>query len=265
MAHILDRIVAYKREEVASARARVSEASLIAAVSGAPAVRGFAAALAARSRAGRLGLIAEIKRASPSRGVIRQDFEPDRLATAYERGGAACLSVLTDGPSFQGDPEHLRLARGACARPVMRKDFLVDPYQVFEARLWGADAILVIMAAVPDALAHELEAAAAQLGMDVLVEVHNEYELDRALSLRTSLIGINNRDLRTFQQSLDTAVRLAPHVPSDRRVIAESAIRSHADCRFLADHGITSFLVGEGLMRHDDLEAATRALLGEGG
>ncbi len=263
MPDVLQRIIAYKREEVGAARARQSEASLVAAAVLAPPARGFAAALAARSREGRFGLIAEIKRASPSRGLIREDFAPDQLARAYERGGAACLSVLTDAPSFQGAAEHLSMARAACALPAMRKDFLVDPYQVVEARCLGADAILVIMAAVSDELAGELEAAAVQHGMDVLVEVHDEAELERALNLRTPLIGINNRDLRTFEQSLDVALRISPHVPAHRRVVAESAIHTHDDCRLLADHAITSFLVGEGLMRHRDIEAATRNLLGE--
>ncbi|MEL6168164.1 MAG: indole-3-glycerol phosphate synthase TrpC [Pseudomonadota bacterium] len=260
MTTVLDRIKAYKLEEIAAAKAARPLTEVEAAAAAAPAPRGFAAALGAAARTG-YALIAEIKKASPSKGLIRADFDPPALARAYALGGATCLSVLTDGPSFQGDPTYLTAARNAVDLPVLRKDFLYDPYQVAEARAWGADAILIIMASVSDAQAQELEEAAENWGMDVLIEVHDDAELDRALALNSPLLGINNRDLRTFETRLSTTRDLAVRVPEDKLIVAESGLSTPADLADLADHGARAFLIGEHLMRQADVAAATRAIL----
>lgn len=250
-----------KRGEVAARKAAATVADLDARASEQTPPRGFRKALEAKAATG-FALIAEIKKASPSKGLIRADFRPHQHAMEYEAGGAACLSVLTDAPYFQGHEDYLIEARASCALPVLRKDFMVDPWQVAEARSIGADAILIIVAALDDAQMQEIEAAAIERGMDVLVEVHDEQEMERACALRSRLIGVNNRDLRTFTTDLGTTERLSTLAPEGTLLVGESGINSHADCQRLAKSGVRTFLVGESLMREEDVTAATRALLG---
>lgn len=256
MSDILNKILAVKAEEIAIAKKRQDYASLRREVEtdaqARAQIRGFEASLRAKIAAGKAGVIAEVKKASPSKGVLREDFRPADIAASYAKHGAACLSVLTDEQFFQGAPDYLKAARAACDIPALRKDFIIDPYQIYQARSWGADCILLIVAALDPGLMRELEACAMDSGMDVLVEVHDEQELDAALRLKTALLGINNRNLRTFDTTLDTTIRLLPRISPDKLVVTESAIRTRDDVKRMRDHEVHAFLVGEAFMRADD-------------
>jgi indole-3-glycerol phosphate synthase len=256
VADILNKILDVKADEIRAAKKHQDLASLRRDVeSNAEArtqIRGFEASLRSKIAAGKAGVIAEVKKASPSKGVLREDFHPADIAISYAQHGAACLSVLTDERFFQGAPDYLKQARAACSIPVLRKDFMVDPYQVYQARAWGADCILLIVAALDHGLMRELEACAHEIGMDVLVEVHDAAELEAALALKTALLGINNRNLRTFETTLDTTINLLPRIPESKLVITESAIRTRDDVQRMRDHAVHAFLVGEAFMRASD-------------
>ena len=263
MANILDRILAVKVQEIAAARRVMSETALLRQIEAADKPRDFVGAMRAKIDAGDAAVIAEIKKASPSKGVLRADFDPPAIAESYASGGAACLSVLTDRQFFQGAPEYLQAARDASGLPALRKDFIVAPYQVYESRAMGADCILLIVSALDDESMHELEALAIELGVAVLVEVHDATELERALKLRTPLIGINNRNLRTFEVSLDTTINLMDRIPDDRIAVTESGIATKIDVRKLRSYDVNAFLIGEAFMRADDPGAALHELFTE--
>jgi indole-3-glycerol phosphate synthase len=260
MSDILQRILARKREEIQARRSRVDERELVARAAAAGPARGFAAALRTRIAAGSAAVIAEVKKASPSKGVMRPDFRPDEIARSYAAGGATCLSVLTDVDFFQGDDAYLQQARAACALPVLRKDFTIDRYQVYEARALGADCILLIVAALDDARLRDMAVLARELGMDVLIEVHDAAELDRALATDAALIGINNRNLRTFETRLQTTLDLRPRVPAERLLVTESGIATAEDVALMRSAGVHAFLVGEAFMRAEDPGAELRRL-----